>query len=652
MIVSLLYILLAVLGLSVLIFLHELGHYWMARRVGMRVETFAIGFGKPIYSWEKDGVKWQIGWLPFGGYVKIAGQDSSDERDPYEIPDSFFGKKPIDRIKVSFMGPFVNLVVAFLIFLGLWTLGGREKNFSEYTHKIGWVDAESQLYANGVRPGDEILSYNDHSFESSKDHLYAPMTSPGELQVKGAKIDYTNGKNEPFEYNVKVYPHPSSLEKGIVTSGIINPANYMIYDRLTEGQDNPLPEGSPMQDSGIEYGDRLVWADGELLFSGQQLNHLLNDDRVLLTILRKGKVVLARVPRVMAQEFKIDADFKEELIDWQFEAGLNNIKLQNLLTIPYNLNNDAVVENELKFIDKENELNIFPRHSFASIEEPLLANDKIIAIDGKPIKKSFELLAQLQQRSVNIIVERDKESEQKISFQNADVGFDKQVDFKDIQKIANSIGTNHLITEAGNYRLLKSITPKMRSDFATSPEKQALMAAEIQEQQKLLEQIDDSEKRAHALQLLKNRERQLMLGLPLQDRKVNYNPSPVKQFKSVFDEIWRTLSALVSGTLNPKWISGPIGIVQVVHDNWMLGIKEALFWIGAISLNLGILNLMPIPVLDGGTIMLSLFELVTGKRIPPKTLEKLIIPFAVILIGFFIFLTYQDLGRIFGGFFR
>lgn len=652
MIVSLLYILLAVLGLGVLIFLHELGHYYMARHVGMRVETFAIGFGKPIYSWEKDGVKWQIGWLPFGGYVKIAGQDSTDERDPYDIPDSFFGKKPIDRIKVSLMGPLVNLIVAFLIFAGLWATGGREKNFSEFTHKIGWVDPQSQLYANGVRPGDEIVSYNDHAFESFKDHLYAPMTSAGEVQVEGKKIDYANGKIEPFEYKIKTYPHPNSPEKGILTSGIINAANYMIYDRLTEDQDNPLPEGSPMQKSGIEYGDRLVWADGELIFSGQQLNHLLNDDRTLLTVVRKGKVILARVPRVPVGEFKMDGEFKEELTDWQFEAGLNNVRLPNLLTIPYNLTNDAVVENELKFIDKENELDVFPRHPYAPVEEPLLANDKIIAIDGKPVKKSFELLAALQQHHVNLIVERDKERLNKISYQNADTAFDKQLDVKDIQKIANSIGTNNVITEAGNYRLLKTITPKMRSDFALSPEKQALMTADIQEQEKEIEKIEDPEKRAHALLTLKNREKQLMLGLPLQDRRVNYNPSPISQFKSVFSEIWRTLSALVTGNLNPKWVSGPIGIVQVVHDNWMIGVKEALFWLGAISLNLGMLNLMPIPVLDGGTIMLSLFELITGKRIQSKTLEKLIIPFAVVLIGFFIFLTYQDLGRLFGGFFR
>src|ERR1700733_8195428 len=97
MIVSLFCVILAVLGLSFLIFIHELGHYWMARRVGMRVETFSIGFGRPVVSWMWDGVKWQIGWLLFGGYVKIAGQELDKNTDPYSIADGFFGKSPLDR---------------------------------------------------------------------------------------------------------------------------------------------------------------------------------------------------------------------------------------------------------------------------------------------------------------------------------------------------------------------------------------------------------------------------------------------------------------------------------------------------------------------------------------------------------------------------
>ncbi len=72
---SILYAILSLFGIGFLIFIHELGHYFMARRVGITVEVFAIGFGKAIYQWEHKGVKWKLGWLPFGGYVKMAATE-------------------------------------------------------------------------------------------------------------------------------------------------------------------------------------------------------------------------------------------------------------------------------------------------------------------------------------------------------------------------------------------------------------------------------------------------------------------------------------------------------------------------------------------------------------------------------------------------
>lgn len=651
--ISLIYVFLAILGLSVLIFFHELGHYWMARREGMRVETFSIGFGKPIYMWERKGVKWQIGWLPFGGFVKIAGQDGDETKNPYEVEDGFFGKGPIARIKVALMGPLVNLILAFIIFVVIWATGGREKNYSEFTHKIGWVDPHSELYAAGLRPGDEIISFNDEPYNSSKDLLYGPMISGGEIHVKASKVDYVTFHKDPLELKVHTYPNPEMIQKGIVTSGIMAPANYIIYNTLPKEKENPLPEGSPLAQSGIQYGDRIVWVDGSPIFSSRELTRILNDDRVLLTIFRKGNRLLMRVPRVPVQELKMDQEFKEELTDWQYEANLNNTKLQKLYMIPYNLTNDCVVENEIKFIDKDNEKGAFPEHPFAFSETQLLPKDKIIAVDGSPVKTSYDLLAKLQKRHVNIIVERNPESIAVIDASKADAAFDKQINWNDISAIAGSIGSGHLVQKAGDYILLNPVTPKLRSEFELTPEKQAWLTAALLEKQKEVESIEDPEKRAQALAMLQSQEKEHLLGLPgVQDRKVQYNPGPVVMFHTVFTEIWRTLAALFTGSLNPKWISGPIGIVQVVHDNWMVGIKEALFWLGAISLNLGILNLLPIPVLDGGTILLALFEWVTGKQLHPKTLERLIVPFAILLIIFFVFLTYQDLSRIFTGFAR
>jgi len=652
MFTSILYIFLAILGLSFLIFIHELGHYIMARRVGMRVETFSIGFGKPIYSWMRDGVKWQIGWLLFGGYVKIAGMEGGDQQDPYSIKDGYFGKRPWDRILVSVMGPLVNIVFALIAFTLLWAVGGREKKFSDYTHKIGWVDQKSDLYSNDIRPGDEITSYNREPLRGSKDHLTVPMMSNGKVGVQGVHVDLASQSKAPFDYTVDTYSHPAAADKDVRTIGILTPASYVIYDNLPSGKENPIPEGSPMQDSGIQYGDRIVWVNGLLINSAQELAHVINDEKVLLTVKRGDATILRLAPRVKAEELKLDSEFREELIDWQFESQLNSKKIQNLFVIPYNLTSNGVVEALVEFIDQENKADAFPVNQFSELDEPLKEGDKIIAVNGQPVSLSYEILFQLQKQIVSIVVQRDKKLQKVINSQESDTFFDQQFSYSDLEKIIDSIGSPNPVKEAGNLVMLNPVEPKMRKDFELSAENKALLEQEMQAHKKAVEAIADPEKRAQALRMLEKFNNQLILGLPtVQDVKVNYNPTPWKLFTQVFEEIWTTLGALFTGSLNPKWLSGPIGIVQVVHDNSMVSFKEALFWLGAISLNLGVLNLLPLPVLDGGTICFSIYELITGKRVQAKTMEKLIIPFALLLIGFFVFLTYHDLARLFKAFF-
>lgn len=651
--VSALYIIFAILALSLLIFIHELGHYFMARKVGMRVETFSIGFGSPIFAWEWQGVKWQIGWLLFGGYVRIAGTDTEKDADLYQVKDGFFGKSPWARIQVAFMGPFVNIVFALLIFALLWVGGGRLKNFSEYTTKAGWIDPKSELYAHGVRPGDEIHAYNHQPYEGLQDLLYVTLTSSGPLDVKGDKVDYATGKKSAFEFKIQPYPHPLRLEKSLLTTGVTQPASYLIYDHLPNGAENPLPEGSPMKEAGLHYGDRIVWLDGHRIFSLQQLSSLLNDGRILLTIERGGKTFLARTPRVPVQELKIDSPFRDEMTDWQFEAGLNGVKFSKLYALPYNLTNDGVVENEMRFIDKETELEAFPQVPYSALEIPLQAGDRIIAVDGIPVKKSSQILKLLQNRTVHIVVMRPKEKVPLSSWKQADAVFDASVSESDLEKIAHSIGTSQPITMSGNLVLLKPVNPKTQHEIFTAADKQGSFASELEEQKKQIAQIEDPEKRAQLLQALQQHEKQYVLGIPhVRDLKVEYNPVPTDQFLSVFHDIWRTLTALFSGALNPKWMSGPVGIVHVFQEQSKVSLGDSLYWMGVISLNLGILNLLPIPLLDGGTILFSLFEWVTGKKIKPKTMEKLILPFAILLIVLFVFLTYNDLSRIFGGFLR
>lgn len=650
---SLLYVLGAVLALSFLVFIHELGHYWMARRTGMKVETFSIGFGRPLFAWKYQGVKWQIGWLPFGGYVKIAGMDGEPDQDPYQVKDGFFGKSPLDRMKVAFMGPFVNIVFALLAFALLWAAGGRLKSFSEFTTKSGWIDPASELYQDGVRPGDEVLSYNGKPYEGINDLVYVGLTSSGPVKISGNKVNAWTGVKEPFAVEVTPYPHPAKPEKGLMTLGVLQPASFLIYDKMANGDENPLPPLSPMQGSGLQYGDRIVWVDGHLIYSSMQLSNLLNDGKTLLTIQRAGKNILRRVPRVQVQELKFDPEVRAELTDWQHAAGLEQIKFVNLLTLPYNLNNEGVVESPIRFIDAEREERALPKNRYSAVEDPLEAGDQIVAVDGVPVKHSSDILKGLQGRKSQVIVERPSQKISLVTWQNADELFDAQTHAADIEKIAATIGSAKPIEAQGSLHLLKPASLKTYREIFLESEQPGLIGEELIKQRRTIEGLEDPQQRAQLLQALQERESQYALGVPfLRDLKVQYNPVPTDQFMLVFNEIARTIKALFTGSLSPKWLSGPVGIVYMFQEQTKSSLSDGLYWLGLISLNLGVLNLLPIPMLDGGTIVLSLLEWITGKRIPPKTLEKLILPFAILLIILFLYWTYNDVSRIFGGFLR
>ena len=644
---SLIYFLLALVVLGVLIFVHELGHYFMARRVGMRVEAFGIGFGRPIYKWIRDGVEWRLNWLPFGGYVKIAGQDNEEADWANPASDTFYGRSPWDRVKVAVAGPLANLVFALAIFSVLWLWGGREKAFREFTPKIGWVDTQSQLFRDGVRPGDEITAYGDSAYVGIKDHLYAPLTASDNLTISGYKVDYQDGQKLPYEYNVTVYPHPRALDRDVRTAGVIETASYLIY-QPRDAELQGLAQGSPLLSSGIEPGDRLIWANGEMLFGQQQLIHLMNDNRTLVTIQRGDKIIQRRVPRVLAQELRLDPSMREELVDWQFEAGLQQTRLLKLYTLPYNLTVDNVIENPIHFIDRDAEEQAFPKYLVSSIDEPLMPGDKILAVDGVTVKKAYEVLTHMQSPHVLLIVARQPNTFAKaVTPEEANNAFEQDVNWEDLNAITLSIGTDHQLLHKGNLFFLNPIVPKMLAGFPVTPADKAKFASDLADKRKLVDAIDNSDQRAHAQQLLDESEHQLNINPPyFRDRRVVFNPSPIVLFKEVAGEIWRTLGALVTGNLGLRWVTGPIGLLQIVQENWSVSMKEGLYWMGAISLNLGLINLLPIPVLDGGTIALSLLEMVTRRRLKPKTMERLIIPFAVALIMLFVFLTYNDLARV------
>jgi regulator of sigma E protease len=259
-------------------------------------------------------------------------------------------------------------------------------------------------------------------------------------------------------------------------------------------------------------------------------------------------------------------------------------------------------------------------------------------------------LQKLQTKKVSIIVQRE-ENLPALSWKDADNYFAKSLDLQKIEEITSVLGSPSAVSRAGNFYLLEPIEPKPLSDLPLDEEQKQSVLNQESSFKKQIETIQDQKEKARALQQLESSQKQLKLGVALYDAPVSYNPAPWVLFSDVIKDAWRTLSSLFTGMLSPKWMSGPVGIVQVIQQSWTHGVKEALFWMGLISLNLGILNLLPIPVLDGGHICFSLVEMVTKKPIKAKTMERLIFPFILALVALFVFLTYHDLSRIFTRYF-
>ena len=183
----------------------------------------------------------------------------------------------------------------------------------------------------------------------------------------------------------------------------------------------------------------------------------------------------------------------------------------------------------------------------------------------------------------------------KISWQEADKNFDRYPQVLSLEKVVSTIGTDELLQQSGDIVLLPTITPKTLGELISSDKKQ-VFEQEIASYKKGIGKIKDPEKRKAMLKQLEISKSKLVFDIPIANRNVIYNPNPLALFSNVVVDTYRTFFSLIKGEIHPKWMSGAVGIVQVIHYSWTIGIKEALFWLGVISLNLGIINLFPIPV--------------------------------------------------------
>ncbi len=232
-------IFIALIILSFLVFFHELGHFFVARLCGVRVEVFSIGFGKKIASVQIGQTQYALSLIPLGGYVKLKGQDDSNPKARnYEV-DSYLSKSPMQRIAILLAGPLFNLLLAFFLYIAVG-IGGK----LSLLPVVGEVKENYPAYLAGIKAGDRILSINDEEIKTWEELDSIILSSSGELliSIERAPSQIFNFHLTPIEKEAKNIFGEDITRRviGIASANAVGKVSYRGWESIRYGFEETL----------------------------------------------------------------------------------------------------------------------------------------------------------------------------------------------------------------------------------------------------------------------------------------------------------------------------------------------------------------------------------------------------------------------------
>jgi len=256
--------------LAILIIAHELGHYWAARSVGVKVEEFGIGIPPRAKGWERNGVIWSLNWIPFGGFVRVKGEDAGDMS-----ADSMNSKPPLQRALFLIAGSFMNVFLALALIIALVGFLGvtQERVY------VGSVVPGAPAAAAGLLPDDRIARANGEEIDDS-----SQLTSIIN-DNRGQPVDLTLQRGtQNIEVSVTPRENPPAGEGA--TGVELLPITEATIDIGT------VVPGGAAEAAGVQIGDRVVAINGVAMTDSVVFNRTLlaaQGQPVTLTVERDGQ---------------------------------------------------------------------------------------------------------------------------------------------------------------------------------------------------------------------------------------------------------------------------------------------------------------------------------------------------------------------------
>jgi len=272
--------------IGILVFVHEFGHFIVAKRTGVGVEKFSLGFGPKLIGFKRGETEYMISAIPLGGYVKLTGENPDEllTNDPRE-----FGSRSIGvRWSIVFAGPLMNYFLAFILLPLVYIIGIQIPAYLDQPPIVQWVAENSPAKGAGLQRGDRIIAVNKKEVKDWKVFTTLSQSQQGE------KVSIQFERDGRIQEKVLSLPSDSSL------SG--TPGLFPQMDARVGG----IVDDSPAEKAGVKPGDHIKKIEGTEITHWLQMSELVKDylgETISLTIEREGKrVTMSLTPSTMIEK--------------------------------------------------------------------------------------------------------------------------------------------------------------------------------------------------------------------------------------------------------------------------------------------------------------------------------------------------------------